>query len=557
MVSTSGAPNLDEEATHIEAVGVGSHTSSTGADDVAVPEASAARESREDGRAIAPTTEDRHHLTKRRSAPALIQAGHSPTNSTTSTATLLNSPRRALPLTLRTPFGQAHVNDNEVITTSPSKSDLSSNNWSTHRKTDSEISRYRHLVEQLQADLATERENAQHDRGVAQQALGEAQDNVADLEAEVSELKDQLAIEQQRSQDYLNDYYRCDRDATAVIDDCYQRISELVADLDLEQRRARHNYAKAEELMLLAESWRDAFHQLGHNPETLWKMLVEELMVRGVVFDYVGRLHRVGLRRAVLSAEDSDETVAGFDDRSMPIHKAHEGDNDENTVDAMTKAGDTVVKEHPGGNASQETNLGQVEMRAEEKAAGDIQTEAETNEEYVAETAGEFGSNDDADRINEQTKKSTSNQCCGPEPPINVDTGNVLRHEQRQDGLKLGRQEDSTVSEVEDEANIKNVASHGDLADSSSNDNEPTGGFTSQQDKTSGDGYLAVPRMRSAKDRKMRAVSWNSGPEAAAWETGSRVLSRHTASLGSRHALPHPTIGNGLLGPLLWNDCRK
>lgn len=571
-MSASGAPILDDEATNaeaVEAVKAASHTSLVCADDVASPEASASSESGEDGQAITSTTEDKHHVTKYRSAPALIQSGDSPTNSTTSAATLLNSPRRASPLTLRTPFGLANVDDDQVITISPSSTKgLSGTHWRAHRKVNEELSRCHNLVEQLQADLATERENAQHDRGVARQALSEAQDDITDLEAEVSELEDQLEIEQQNSQNYLEDYNRCDRDATAVIENCHERMSKLEADLNLEQRKARHYYAEAEEFMLLAKSWQDAFHQLGHDPEALWKMLVEELRVRGVVFDYHGHLHRVGLRKAVLSAEDADERVAGLGDRSLFIHVAHEGDDGEHAMDAMMETGSTVVGEHSEGNASGETNTGQIQMSARQKAAEEEQAEAETNEEYVGEKVGCFDPNDvaDANRINQQTKKSTSLHCCGPEPLIGVDTEKALSHELGQGvgqgsdmgELVLGDQEVCKVLQLEDEANIENVASNHDLADVS-NGNE-LADVVSRQDETDGtdaDGYVAEHRMQSVKDRKMRAVSWSSGPNTAAWETGSRLLSPQTSSLGSRHAVPLPTIGNGLLGPLLWNNCRK
>ena len=565
-MSAFAAPDLYDGVTHAEAVEEPSRTAPIGADVVSSPEGYVSSEGAEDGQAITSSVKATHHVTKRRSAPALIQGGPSPAKSAVSDATLVNSPRRASPLNSRTPL---HANVDHVIMISPSsQQDLSSTVRGTPCKVDEKVSRYHGLdhglVEQLQADLATERENAQHDRGVAQQALGEAQDDIADLEAEISDLKDELESEKQNSQSHLDDYHRCDRDATAVITDCHERIAKLEADLNLEQRKARHNYSKAEEFMDLAESWRDTLHQLGHDPEALWKMLVEELRVRGIVFDYCGHLHRVGLRKFLLGAEGADEWVPGLGDRSLLAQEANEGDNHETKMDAMTETGDAVVGEQPEGNAPRKTNIGQGQMTAKENPAGEQQVEAKTNEDYVVEKDGHFDLNDlvDANRINEQTRKCIGSQSCGPEPLIEVPTGEAVSNDQRHgvyqgsdtSGFLVGNQDDLKFLEVEDEANIEHVASNYDLADLS-NDNESTD-WVSQQDKTDStdsDRYETVPRMPSFKDCKVGAVNSRSEPNSAARGIPSRLLNPETSSLGFRHALRFPTMGNGLLAPLLWS----
>ena len=561
-MSAFAAPGLYNGVTDAEAVEESPHTASIGADVVSSPEGSASSESAEDGQAIASTVQATHHVTKRRSAPALIQGGPSPAKSAVSDATLVNSPRRASPLNSRTPV---HANvDHVIVISSYSQQDLSSTVWGTPSKVDEKVSRYHESVEQLKVDLATERETAQHDRGVAQQALGEAQDDIADLEAEISDLKDELESEKQTSQNHLDDYHRCDRDATAVITDCLERVAKLEADLNLEQRKARHNYSKAEEFMDLAESWRNSFHQLGHDPEALWKMLVEELRVRGIVFDYYGHLHRVGLRKVLLGAEGVDEWVPGLGDRSLLAQEANEGENHEITMDAMTETGDAVVGEQPEGNAPIKTNMGQGEMTAKEKTAGELQAEATPNEEYAVEKDGHFDLNDlvDANRINEQTQKCTGPESCGPEPLIEVPTGEAVSNDQRHGvyqgsdtaGLLVGNQDDLKVLMVEDEANIEHVASNSDLADLS-NANESTD-WVSQQDETDStdsDRYETVSRMSAFKDCKVGAVSWRSEPNNAAWEIPSRLPNPQTSSLRFKHALRLPTMGNGLLGSLHWS----
>lgn len=363
----------------VDAVEASPHTGSNGAEVVSSPEDSAPSEGGTYGQPVASTVEGKYHVTKRRSAPALIQGRTSPAKSSLSDATLLDSSRQSSPVTPKTPIRLVDADDDDVIKTSFfSQQDLTSGVWGTLCKVEKEKARYHGLVGQLQADLATERDHAQRDRGVAQHALGEAQDDLADVEAEVSELKDQLETEKQNfekeearyqelvgqlqadlatgrddsqhdrgvarqaldearddiedleaevselkdqletekenSEDHLSAYHRCDRDAGAIIAECHERISEFEAKLGYENRKARHNFSKAEEFMVLARYWQDAFHQLGHSPEDLWKMLVQELRVRGFVFDYSGHLHRVGLRRAVLSAEDVEE-VAGLGDQ--------------------------------------------------------------------------------------------------------------------------------------------------------------------------------------------------------------------------------------------------
>ncbi|CAD6570066.1 MAG: hypothetical protein ASARMPREDX12_003294 [Alectoria sarmentosa] len=506
----SSARDLDDGATHAEAVEASSHTTSIGADVVSSPEGYASNESGEDGQAITSTVEGSHHVTEGRSAPAPIQGGPSPAKSAISEATLLNSPRRASPLTPRTPVRLTDAEDIHIITTSPSlQQDLSS--------TDEGISQCHSLVEQLQADLAIERENAQHDRGVAQQALVEAQDDIADLEAEVSDLKDQLEIEKQSSQNFCNNYHRCDRDATSIITNCHERISKLEADLNHEQHKARHNYSEAEQYMGLAESWRDAFHHLGHNPEALWKMLVEELRVRGVVFDYYGHLRGVGLRKAILGAENVDEWVAGLGDRRLLNPEASKEHDCQNATVAMTTAGDTVVGGRTGASMLGEMNIGRSQPSAEEKIAEEDQADAEADEERAAEKDGHFDLNNvvEANCINEQAQKCMGLQSCGPEPLvslIDVSTGEAILHNQRHGvcqgsdtvDLVVGDQEEFGFLEVEDRAHVENIASNCDLADVS-------------------DG------------------------------TPSRLLNPQISSLGLRNTLPLPTMGNGLLTPLLWS----
>ena len=556
-MSAFAAPGLYNGVTHAGAVEESLHTASIGADVVSSPEGSASSESAEDGQAIASTVQATHHVTKRRSAPALIQGGPSPAKSAVSDATLVNSPPRASPLKSRTPV---HANvDHVVVISSSSQQDLSSTVWGTPSKVDEKVSRYHGSVEQLQAELATERETAQHDRGVARQALGEAQDDIADLEAEISDLKDELESEKQTSQNHLDDYDRRDRDATAVITDCLERVAKLEADLNLEQRKARHNYSKAEEFMHLAESWRNSFHQLGHDPEALWKMLVEELRVRGIVFDYYGHLHRVGLRKVLLGAEGVDEWVPGLGDRSLLAQEANEGEVHEITMDAMTETGDAVIGGEPERNAPIKTNMGQGQMSAKVKTVGEQQVEAKPKEEYVVEKEGHFV---DANRINEQTQKCTDSESCGPEPLIEVPTGEAVSNDQRHGvyqgsdtaGLLVGNQDDLKVLMVEDEANIEHVASNSDLAGISNANESPDS--VSQQDETDStdsDRYETVSRMSSFKDCKVGAVSWRSEPNNAAWEIPFRLPNPQTSSLGFKHALRLPTMGNGLLGSLHWS----
>lgn len=413
---------------HIEAVGASSHTwaisaeavesrednaphgsgatASIGAEVLASPESDAPSGSGNHGQPIASTVEKPCHVTKRRSAPALIQGRISPA-SALSDVTLLNPSRQASPLISGTPIRLADADDDDYINISSSaQQDLSSSVWGSLCKIEKEKTRYHELVEELQAELATERENAQHDRGVARQAfdearddiadleaevselkdrlendlveelqadlaterenarydrdlarqaLGEAQDDIADLEAEVSELKDQLEIERQNAEDHLSAYNRSDRDATAIITDCHERISELEDRLNYEQRKARHNFSIAEEYMGRAKSWQDAFHQLGHNPDALFRMLVEELKVRGLVF-HDGRFHRIGLRRAV----DVEEWVAGSDDGSLRVQEVNEEDDPENVMGEMPNADidastDVVSSEDENGSIDDET----------------------------------------------------------------------------------------------------------------------------------------------------------------------------------------------------------
>lgn len=502
-----------------------------------------------------------HHVTRHRSAPALIQDGPSPAKSAISDATLLNSPRRASPFSPRTPFRIVDADDDYVITSSSSRQDLSSTVWGTNR--DGDISRYRELVEQLQADLATERENALHDRGVARQALGEAEDDIADLKAEVLDIKDELVNEKQNCQNSLDDYYRCDRDATIIITECHERIAKLEANLYLEQRKARHNYAKAEEYMGLAQSWQDAFHQLGHDPDALWKMLVEELKVRGIVFDYCGHLHRVGLRKTILDAEDADQWVAGLDDRSLLTQEASERTDRENTTDAMTQPGDTFAREQFEGDVSEETNRGQSQVTAEGKTAGEKQADGKANEEHVTNKDRHIDLKDivDANRMDEQTQNCTRSQPCGTEPLIDVNTEEAVPHDQRH-GVSQGNdirnlvvrdREEISSLEVEDEADIENVTSNCGLADDVSDDTQLTDCVRQQNKPDGADGHEIAPRIPSVKDCEMEAVNWSSNRKAASWETPSRLLNPQISFLGLRHSLALPTMGNGFLRPLLWS----
>ena len=565
-------------------------------------------------------------VTKRQSAPALIQGRTSPAKSSLSDATLLDSSRQASPLTPKTPIGLADADDDDVIKISFfSQQDSTSGFWETLCKVEKEKARYHELVGQLQADLATERDHAQHDRGVAQHALSEAQDDIADLEAEVSELKDhletekqnseketaryhelvgqlqadlaterddsqhdrgvarqaldearddiedleaevselkdQLEAEKQNSEDHLSAFHRCDRGATAIIADCHEQISELEANLDYEKRKARHNYSKAVEFMSLAKTWQDAFHQLGHNPEALLKMLVEELKVRGFVFDYSGHLHRVGLRKAVLGAEDVEEWVAGLGERSVLTQEVNEGGDRENAMDAMPKAGDLITGKHFGHNAFGETKMDQGDGSAEEKTARKREAEAKANEEHVAEKDGHFDLNDavNANHINERTRNHTNSKSHGREPLIYVNAGEAIPNNQRHgdsQGSEIAdkvvvEQEDFSLSEVEDEANTNIIGSNHDLADVSNMD-ELTDWVSPVDENGSADAET-VPQMQPVKHCKVRAVNRSREFKAAAWETPSASINQRTSSLGSSHVLVSPTMGNGLLQSLLWS----
>ena len=565
MVSAFAAPDSDDDATHTETVEVSSHTTSSGADVVSSSEGYASSESGEDGQGITSTVKERYYVTKRRSAPALIQGGTSPTKSAMSDATLVNSSSGGSPLNSRTPL---HADDDHVITSSSSsQQDLSSTVWETLYKVNEKVSGYQKEVDQLHADLATEKEEAQHDRDLARQALGQAEDDIADLEAEISDLTDELESEKQISLDRLDDYHRCDRDATAVITIYQERITMLEADLNLEQRKARHNYDKAEECMGIAEWWRDAFHRLGHDPEMLWKMLIEELRVRGIVFDYVGRLHRVGLRRVLLGAEVVD-VVDEWALRAGTLHarEASERDDHESTMDFMTRAGDAVVEEQLEGNDSEEANMGQAQVTQEGDITGETQVEATANEEHIAEEEGHFDLDDlvDANHINEQAPKCTNPRSCVPEPLIEVPTEKAVPHHQRHGvcqgivtaGLVAGDQENFDFLDVEDEADIEDVAPKCNLADVS-DDKESTGQVShqSENDGANVDRNEIVPWMQSVKDCKVGAVNWRSEPKTAVWEIPlQRLLNPHTSSLGLRHTLPLPTMGNGRLRPLLWSN---
>ena len=400
------------------------------------------------------------------------------------------------------------------------------------QNSENERARCHGMVIQLQADLATERDNSQHDRGVARQALGEAQDDIEDLEAEVSELKDQLQIEKQNSEDHLSAYHRCDRGAAAIIADCHERISELEANLEYENRKARHNYSKAEEFMGLAKYWQDAFYQLGHNPVELWKMLVEELKVRGFVFDYSGHLHRVGLRRAVLGAEDVEEWVAGLGDRSLLIQEVDEGNDHDNAMDAMPNG------QQSGRNA---TEMDQSHGSVEEKTAREKQAEAKANEEHVADKDGNFRLIDavNTDHINERTLP-------GREPLININAGETTPNNQRHGDsqgseiadLVVVEQEDFSLREVEEEANTDVIGSNHDLADVSNIDVSTD--WVSPGDEngsTDGEGHETVLPMQSLQHCKVRAVNRSRGPKTAAWGTPSSLQNPRTPSFGSRHVL--------------------
>lgn len=568
--SSAFAPrDLTDGPPHAEAVEASLHTASNGADVVSSPEGYIPSGSGKYGQPIASTVEETYHVTKRRSAPALIEARTSPARSALSDATLLDSSLQVSPLTPRTHFRLADTDDDRLINMSSSpQQDLSSSVWGTLCKVEKEKTQYHEMVEQLQADLAAERENAQHDRGIANQALGDIRDDIADLEAEISDLEDQLETEKQTSQHHLDDYQRCDRDATMVITGCHERISELEVDLAYEKRKARHNYSKAEEFMGLANSWRDAFHRLGHDPEALWKMLVEELRVRGVVFDYSGHLHRVGLRKAVLGADDADEWVDGLDDRSLLTHSVNEGDDRGSAMDAMPKTGDIVIEEHIGGNTLGETEQGQSHVSAKEKTGGETHTEPKANKEHVAEKDDHFALNDavDANRINEQTRKYTGLQSCGREPVIYVNAGEAILHDQRHGvsqgshtaDLVIGDQEEISPLEVEDEANIQNIDSNHDLANVSNNDGSTD--WVSAMDEpgsTEADRHETTPPMQSLDDCKVGAVNRSGEPKTAAWKLPSPLPNPQTSSFGLRHALVSPTMGNGLLKSLLWSHHRE
>lgn len=416
------------------------------------------------------------------------------------------------------------------------------------QNSEKEKARYHELVGQLQADLATERDDSQHDRGVARQALGKAQDDIEDLEAEVLELKDQLEIEKQNSEDHLSAYHRCDRGATAIIADCHERISELEAKLDYENRKARHNYSKAEEFMGLAKTWQDAFYQLGHNPEALWKMLVEELKVRGFVFDYSGHLHRVGLRKAILGAEDVGQWVAGLDDGSLLTIEVDEGNDRENAMDAVPKGGEIVIGQQSGRNALGETEMEQSHVSAEGKTAKEKQAEAKANEEHITEKDGHSDLNDAviANHINERTRNHTSLKSRGREPLINVNPGEATPNNQRHGDsqgsgiadLVVVEQEDFSLLEVEDEANTNIIGLNHDLADISNIDESTD--WVSREDvngSTDADQHEKVPPMQSVKHCKVRAVNRSRGPMTAAWGTPSSLQNPRNPSFGSRHVL--------------------
>lgn len=97
-------------------------------------------------------------------------------------------------------------------------------------------------------------------------------------------------------------------------------------------------------------------------------------------------------------------------------------------------------------------------------------------------------------------------------PLIEVSTGEAILHDQRHGvcrgsdtvDLVVGDQENFSCLEVEDGAHVENTASNSDLGDVSNG-------------------------------------------------TPSQLLNPQISSLGLRHALPLPTIGNGLLTPLLWS----
>ena len=579
MFATEG---LDDVASHAKAVEASPPTVLMGENVATSPDGHASNKSREDGQTITSAVEGTNHVTKRRSAPAVIQSGHSPANSVGSDATLLNPPRPAPPLTPITPFRLAVADDDHVFTKSSSRQDLSGPaSGSFH---DEEISRHQRLVEKLQADLATERENALHDRGVARQALDEAQDDIADLEAEVSDLKneletekqccqsyldevsdlrDELETEKQNSQDDLDEYRRRDRGATAIITECHEHISELEAALNLERRKTQYMCGKAEEFMSLAQGWQDAFHRLCHDPAALWKMLIRELRERGFVFDYQGHLHRVGLRQAILDAEHVDQWAGDLGDGSLLTQEAGEGSNRENTMDAVTQAGDIVAGEQFDDNASGETDMGDSQVSAEEKTAGETQADATADEEHVVEQDGHFALDDDTDLINDRTRACKVSQPRRPGPQTGANFGEAVSHGLRRGVYQLSDAADSAVVDrqdfnsldVEDESDVENVASKYDLP-GVSHENVRDG--VSQQDETDGadsDGPEMAWRMQPVKVCEVGAVSWSREGKTASWEAPSRVMNPHTSFLGFRHALPFPTTGNGFLRPLLWSRC--
>ena len=540
-------------------------TASIGAEVVASPEDNSPSGSSKSGRPITSTTiKKTYNITKRRSAPALIQGRTSPTMSAQSDVTLLNPSIEASPLTPRTPIRMADADeDGSSKKASSSQQELGSSVWVTLYKVEKEKSRYHEMVGQLQADLATERENAQHDRGEAQHALGEAQDDIADLEAEISELKDQLEndlveqlqadlateredarhdrgvarqalekaqddiadleaevselqdllrIERQNAEDNLRAYNRSDRDATDIIEDYNERISDLEARLNHEQRKARHNFSKAEEYMVLATSWQNAFYQLGHDPDALFKMLVEELKARGLVF-HGGRMHRVGLRRAV----DVEEWVAGVDDGSLRIQEVNEEDNPENGMSGISNAADSVVRQPFGRIVLEETEM--------DDRSGSGQ------EPLVDDNAGEAVPHNQRHRVSQGSEIAD---------------------------LVVAEHEDFSLPGVEDEAEDRIIDLNRDLADVS-NISELSS-WVSPEDgngngNTDGDGHETLQPMQLFKHRKVRAVNRSSETESATWEIPSPLQNSRIPSLGSR--LVPPTMGNGLLRPLLWSHYRE
>lgn len=255
-------------------------------------------------------------------------------------------------------------------------------------------------------------------------------------------------------------------------------------------------------------------------------------------------MHRVGLRRAV----DVAEWVAGSDDESLVIQEVNEEEDPDNVMGGMPNAGEIVVRQHFGG-----TSLGEAET--------DHRSVSGQNDEYAAEEDRHFNSNDavDAKPINEQVLNTTSSGSSGREPLSGNTAGEELPPKQHHGvdrrsetaDLIVAGQENSSLPKVEDETEAKIIVSDRDLADvcESSNRISPEDG--NDNGNTNGDGHETIRPMQLVKHRKVRAVNRSSETRSATGEIPSPLHTSRMPSFGS--GLVPPTMGNGLLKPLLWS----